>query len=368
MIVPILDLKRQYQNIKEEINESIGRVLESTHFILGPEVKKLEADIAQFCGVRHGIGVANGTDALELVLKALEIGEGDEVITTPFTFFASAEVVSKLGAKPVFVDIDRETYLIDADAIEEKITDKTKAIIPVHIFGQACDMDKIMDIAEKHKLYVVEDSCQAIGAEYKGKKVSSFGIAGCISFYPTKNLGGYGDGGMIVTDNNELADRIRVLRAHGSNVKYYHKDLGYNSRLDEIQAAILNVKFKHLIEWNELRRKHAYRYNEALSGCIETPKEASYEQYHIYHQYTIEVDNRDSFAKQLKDKDIGTIVYYPVPLHLQEVYKDLGHKKGDFPNAESACRKVVSLPISPEMTTEEQDYVIAEVKKCVGAR
>ena len=273
MNIPILDLKRQYHGIKAELNEAMERVMESTHFILGPEVKKLEEDIAQFCGVKHGIGVANGTDALELVLKALDIKEGDEVITTPFTFFASAEIVSKLGAKPVFVDIERDTYLIDVNKIEEKITNRTKAIIPVHIFGQTCDMDKLMDIAERYKLYVIEDSCQAIGSEYKGKKASSYGIAGCFSFYPTKNLWGYGDGVLIVTNNDELNDRIRVLRAHGSKTKYYHKDLGYNSRLDELQAAILNVKFKYLSEWNELRRKHAYRYNEALSGYVETPKE-----------------------------------------------------------------------------------------------
>lgn len=368
MNIPILDLSRQYHNIKTEINEALERVMESTHFILGPEVKKLEEDIAKYCEVKHGIGVANGTDALELVLKALEIGEGDEVITTPFTFFASAEVISKLGAKPVFVDIDRDMYLIDVDKIEEKITNKTKAIIPVHIFGQTCDMGKLMKLAEKHKLYVVEDSCQAIGAEYKGRKVSSFGVAGCFSFYPTKNLGGYGDGGMIVTDNDELADRIRVLRAHGSKIKYYHKDLGYNSRLDELQAAILNVKLKYLNDWNKQRRKHAYRYNDLLSGCVKTPKEAAYEQHHIYHQYTIEVSNRDEFIKLLKEKGIGTMIYYPVPLHMQEVYEDLGYKKGDFPNAEAACGNVVSIPISPEMTIEEQDYVIAEIKKCMGAK
>ncbi len=368
MNIPMLDLKKQFLGIKTEINEALERVMESTHFILGPETKKLEADIASYCGVKHGIGVANGTDALELVLRALGIGEGDEVITTPFTFFASAEVVSKLGAKPVFVDIDRETYLIDVDKIEERITAKTKAIIPVHIFGQACDMEKLIKLAEKYKLYVVEDSCQAIGAEYKGRKVSSFGIAGCFSFYPTKNLGGYGDGGMIVSDNDELVDRIRLLRAHGSKIKYYHKDIGYNSRLDEMQAAILNVKFKYLDGWNKQRRKHAYRYNEMLAGCVKAPREASYDQYHVYHQFTVEVDERAGVIKRLKDKGIGTMIYYPVPLHLQDVYADLEYKKGDFPNAEAACDSVLSIPISPEMTNEEQDYVIAEIKKCMGAK
>ncbi len=368
MIVPVLDLKRQYHNIKEEINEAIGRVLESARFILGPEVLKLEKDMADFCGVKHGIGVANGTDALELVLKALGISEGDEVITTPFTFFASAEVVSKLGAKPVFVDIDKDTYLIDISKIEEKITGRTKAIIPVHIFGQACDMDRLADIAGKHGLYIIEDSCQAVGTGYKGRKVSSFGIAGCFSFYPTKNLGGYGDGGMIVTDNDELAEKIRILRGHGSKVKYYHKDMGYNSRLDELQAAILNVKFKYLNSWNKLRRDHAYRYNELLSGCVKTPGEADYEQYHTYHQYTIELSNRNELRKYLKDEGVGTMIYYPVPLHLQEVYSDLGYKAGDLPNSEEACRNVLSIPISPEMTIEEQDYVADKIKEFLGAK
>lgn len=363
MNIPILDLKKQYQNIKAEINEALERVMESTRFILGPEVNKLESNIAGLCGVNYGIGVANGTDALELTLRALDIGKGDEVITSPFTFFSSAEVVSKLGAVPVFVDIDRDTYLIDADKIEEKITERTKAIIPVHIFGQVCDMDKIVQIAQKYKIYVVEDACQAIGSEYKKRKASSFGVAGCFSFYPTKNLGGYGDGGMIVTDNDELAKKIMMLRAHGSKVKYYYNSIGYNSRLDELQAAILNVKFRYLAEWNESRRHHAYRYNKFLADVIKTPTEALYDQYHVYHQYTVEVDNRVKFEKHLKKNGVGSFVYYPLPLHLQEVYKGLGYKDGDMPNAEDACKKVISLPISPEMTLEEQDYVIQIIRK-----
>lgn len=365
MNIPLLDLQRQYHDLKSEIDKAIERVMESSHFILGPEVKQLEGDIAKLCSVKHGIGVANGTDAIELVLRALNIGEGDEVITTPFTFFASAEVVSKLGAVPVFVDIDRETYLIDVDKIEEKITDRTKAIIPVHVFGQACDMDKIMKIAEKYNLYIVEDACQAIGTEYKGKKVSSFGIAGCFSFFPSKNLGGYGDGGMIVTNDDEIAERIKVLRAHGSNKKYYYSSIGYNSRLDEIQAAILNVKLKYLNEWNGLRRKHAYRYNELLKGFLKTPKEAEYNHYHIYHQYTIELENRIEFERYLKENEIGSCVYYPLPLHLQEVYKSLGYKEGDMPNAEDACKKVISIPISPEMKLDEQDFVIDVIRSFV---
>lgn len=333
--------------------------MESTQFILGPNLKELENKIAAYCNVRYGIGVANGTDALELTLKALNIGEGDEVITTPFTFIASAEVASKVGAKPVFADIDPDTYLIDVDKIEEKITERTKAIIPVHIFGQMCDMDKMMKIAEKHNLYIIEDSCQAIGSEYKGKKSSSFGIAGCFSFYPTKNLGGYGDGGMIVTDDEELAAKLKILRAHGSNPKYYHSMFGYNSRLDELQAAILNVKFKYLDEWNRRRREIAHRYNEKLK--VKVPKEATYEQYHTYHQYTIEVDDRKQFEDYMKANGIGTCIYYPVPLHLQEVYKSLGYKKGDFPNTEKACKRVISIPISPEMTADEQEHVIATI-------
>lgn len=333
--------------------------MESTQFILGPNLKELENRIAAYCNVRYGIGVANGTDALELTLKALNVGEGDEVITTPFTFIASAEVASKVGAKPVFADIDPDTYLIDVDKIEEKITERTKAIIPVHIFGQMCDMDKMMKIAEKHNLYIIEDSCQAIGSEYKGKKSSSFGIAGCFSFYPTKNLGGYGDGGMIVTDDEELAAKLKILRAHGSNPKYYHSMFGYNSRLDELQAAILNVKFKYLDEWNRRRREIAHRYNEKLK--VKVPKEATYGQYHTYHQYTIEVDDRKQFEDYMKANGIGTCIYYPVPLHLQEVYKSLGYKKGDFPNTEKACERVISIPISPEMTADEQEHVIATI-------
>ncbi|MGE5329826.1 MAG: DegT/DnrJ/EryC1/StrS family aminotransferase [Deltaproteobacteria bacterium] len=364
MRVPILDLKSQYINMKEEINESIIEVLEKCQFILGPQVKKIEENISKLCNVKFGIGVANGTDALELTLKALNIGAGDEVITTPFTFFASAEVIAKLGAVPVFVDIERGTYLIDADRIEEKITKNTKAIIPVHLFGQACNMKRIMDIAKKYNLHVVEDSCQAIGSEFEGKKVSSFGDAGCFSFFPTKNLGGYGDGGMIVTDDESLNENIRLLRQHGSNVKYHHSIIGYNSRLDEIQAAILNVKSKYLSDWNQKRRNHAYRYNKYLADIVKTPEEAKdYKQYHVYHQYTIEVEKRDELAKFLKDNEIGTSVYYPVPLHLQEAFKELGYKNGDMPNAEEACNKVISLPISPEMTIEEQDYVIEKVRE-----
>lgn len=363
MNIPLLDLKRQYHNLKSEIDQAIECVLESSHFIQGPQVKELEEQIAAYCGVNYGISVANGTDALELVLRALEIGQGDEVITSPFTFFATAEVISKVGATPVFADIDRDTYLINSKKIEEKISDRTKAIIPVHIFGQPCDMDEIIELARKYDLFIIEDSCQAIGAMYKGKKVSSFGIAGCFSFFPSKNLGGYGDGGMIVTDDEQLASKLKILRQHGSNPKYYHKLIGYNSRLDELQAAILNVKFKYLNEWNELRRKHAYRYNSNLCDFVKKPKEGAYDQYHIYHQYTIEVENRVDFEFYLKRNGIGTCVYYPVPLHLQEVYNYLGYKQGDMPNAEESCSRVISLPISPEMTTKEQDYVIDKINK-----
>ena len=363
--IPILDLKKQYLNIKDEINNAFERVMLSTNFILGPEVKKLENSISNYCGVAHGIGVANGTDALELVLRALNVSVGDEVITTPFTFFASAEVISKLGAVPVFVDINRDTYLIDESKIEEKITERTKAIIPVHLFGQMCDMEKLMDIANKYKLYVIEDACQAIGSEYMSKKSGSFGIAGCFSFYPTKNLGAYGDGGMIVTDNDELAEKVRTLRAHGSSKKYFYNNVGYNSRLDEIQAAILNVKFQYLNDWNSLRRKHAYRYNEMLNKKIKTPIEGMYKQYHTYHQYTIEISDRDIFERYLKDNKVGSCIYYPLPLHLQEVYKDLGYTEGDMPNTEEVYKYVISIPISPEMTQDEQDYIIQKINSFI---
>ncbi|CCJ34289.1 DegT/DnrJ/EryC1/StrS family aminotransferase [Caloramator australicus] len=363
MNIQLLDLLAQYETIKDEIKEAVISTIESGHYILGSQVKKLEEDIAKYCGVKHGIGVANGTDALLLTLKAFGIGEGDEVITSPFTFFASAETISQAGAKPVFVDIDPDTYCIDVDRIEEKITERTKAIIPVHIFGQMVDMDRIMEIAKKHNLIVIEDACQAIGAEYKGKKAGSIGHAACFSFFPTKNLGGYGDGGMVVTNDDAVAERIRMLRFHGSKVKYYHEILGYNSRLDELQAAILNVKFKYLDEWNRKRAEKAEIYNELLKDTsCKLPVARDYNK-HIYHLYIIQHEKRDELIKYLKDNGVATGIYYPVPLHLQNVYKDLGYKEGDLPNAEYASKRTFAIPLYPELTLEQQKYVAEKIKE-----
>ena len=363
MEVKLLDLRAQYETIKDEINNAVISTIESGNYILGPEVKKLEKDIADYCGVKNAIGVASGTDALLLTLRAYGIGEGDEVITTPFTFFASAETVSMLGAKPVFADIDKDTYCIDANKIEEKITEKTKAIIPVHIFGQPCDMDKIMEIAKRHNLIVIEDACQAIGSEYKGKRAGSMGNAGCFSFFPTKNLGGYGDGGMVVTNDDEIADEIRLLRVHGMRPKYHHLVLGYNSRLDEIQAAVLNVKLKYLDGWNNKRAEKAEIYNELLKGTkCKTPFKADYAK-HIYHLYIIQHEKRDELISYLKENGVATGIYYPIPLHLQKAYESLGYKEGDFPIAEHASKRTLAIPFYPEIDRKTQEYVADLIKK-----
>lgn len=356
-MIPILDLKAQYASIEKEVDEAIKRVLRSGQFILGPEVEALEKEVAALCGCKFGIGVASGTDSLRLTLVALEIGPGDEVITTPFTFIATASCILHCGATPVFVDIDPRTFNIDPDKIEKAITKKTKAIIPVHLYGQPAEMDKIMAIARAYNLYVIEDAAQAIGARYKGKPVGQFGIAGCLSFFPTKNLGAYGDGGMVVTNDADLAERIDILRKHGSKKKYNAEMLGFNSRLDEIQAAILRVKFRYLEEWTQARRRIAYRYNEGLKHLpIITPLESP-DVYHIYHQYTIRIKERDSLMSYLKDVGIATMVYYPVPIHLQKLFDFLPYKEGDFTEAETASNEVLSLPMYPELPVERQDLI-----------
>jgi dTDP-4-amino-4,6-dideoxygalactose transaminase len=364
MKVPMLDLTIQYQQLKEEINTAVQQVMENAHFILGPNVKKLEQDIAAYSRVKHGVGVGNGSDALHIALMACGVGEGDEVITTAFTFFATAGAIARAGAKPVFVDIDPVTFNIDPTLIEEKITEKTKAIIPVHLYGQTADMDPIIEIARKYNLYIIEDAAQAIGAEYKGRKVGELGDVACYSFFPTKNLGAYGDGGMAVTDNDDLAEKMRVIRVHGSKPKYYHHVLGYNSRLDEMQAAILNVKFPRLDNWNRLRREKANKYtqllNEKLSDVVVTPVEAE-GRYHIYHQYTIRVEKRDELQKYLAEQGVSTMVYYPKPLHLQPVFAHLGYKEGDLPHTEQATLEVLSLPMFPELTDEQQEYVVSKI-------
>lgn len=356
-MIPMVDLKKQMLDIKEEILEVLSDILESSQFVLGPKVRELEEKIAQYHGVKEAVGVASGTDALHLSLKASGIGKGDEVITTPFTFFATAEAILYTGAEPVFVDIELETFNIDASLIESKITKKTKAIIPVHMFGYPVDMQRIKSIAEKYNLKVIEDCAQAFGASINGKKVGSFGNAGCFSFYPSKNLGAYGDGGMITLNDRDVGDEIRRLRNHGSKASYIHSTVGFNSRLDEIQAGILLVKFKRIDEYNLLRRKKAGIYTKLLcSGKLTCPSERT-GFYHVYHQYTIMTPKRDEIQKRLKEKEIASTVYYPLPCHLQEPLKYLGLKEGDFPYAERASKEVLSLPIYPEIEDSEVEHI-----------
>ncbi len=361
-----LDLTKQYNNIKQEIDQAVHNVLDSGVFIGGEEVKQLEKEMADFCESKQAISVNSGTDALFLSLMALGVKSGDEVITTPFTFIATAEVIVNLGAKPVFVDIEPATFNIDPAKIENKITDKTKAIIIVHLFGQMVDMDKITEMAKKHNLFVIEDAAQAIGAQYKGKKAGSFGDVGCFSFFPTKNLGCFGDGGAITTSNQELADKIRLIKNHGSSPKEKYLNLvsGVNSRLDSIQAAILRVKLKYLNDWNKQRKQNALYYNQELKGVgdITVPVIAQ-EREHIFHQYTIKTKQRDALKDFLKEKDIPAMVYYLLCLHLQPAFKYLGYKQGDFPEAEKASEQVLSLPIYAELTAEERKEVVETIKK-----
>ena len=373
--IKFLDLTAQYKSIKKEIDAAIKRVLESGRFIGGEEVENFEKEIAKFCGIKYAIGVNSGTDALFLSLKALGIGLGDEVITTPFTFIATAEVIANLGAKPVFVDIDPKTFNIDPSKIEKAITKKTKAIIPVHLFGQMADMNEIMRIARKYKLYVIEDAAQAIGAtqkfeirnsKFEIRSAGSVGDLGCFSFFPSKNLGAYGDGGMVITNNKKLAEKIKLLRNHGSSPKekYLNLILGTNSRLDVIQAAILRVKLKYLPEWSKKRAEKADYYNKNLKGVGDIiPPSIGEGRNHIFHQYTIRTKSREKLQKYLKEKDIPTMIYYPLPLHLQPAFKYLGYKRGDFPEAEKAAKEVLSLPIYPEISKKNQNYIIQKIKE-----
>ncbi len=365
-MIPILDSKRQYAEIGAEVEKAVCDVLRSGSYILGPNTKALEKELAEFLGVNYTVGLNSGTDALHLALRALDIGHGDEVITTAFTFVATTEAIGIVGAKPVFVDINPDTFNIDPDKIEAAITPKTKAIIPVHLYGQPCEMDKIMDIAKRHNLRVIEDCCQAIGATYKGQMVGSFGDFGCLSFYPTKNLGGMGDGGLIMTNSEKLRDRVVALRNHGGAVRYYHDEIGVNSRLDEIQSAILRVKLPHVKEWNEKRRAHAAYYNKLFADCkdVATPVEAD-NTYCVYHQYTVKVPNRDEVHKMLQERGIGAMLYYPVPLHLQKVHAYLGVGKGSLPNTEKDTELVISLPMFPEITEEEQRTVANTLIDCI---
>lgn len=366
--IPLIDLQASYASISEELLRAAEEVLSSGHYINGPQVQAFEEELAQYLNVPYAVGVANGTDALMLTLDALGVGPGDEVITSPFTFFASAEVISRVGATPVFVDVNPDTYLIDTKCIERAITPRTKAIIPVHIFGQMADMDAVNDIAMRHGLHVVEDACQALGADYNGKQAGSLGTAGCFSFFPTKNLGGFGDGGIVVTHDAELARTIRMLRVHGSNPKYYHARVGYNSRLDELQASLLRVKLRRLNEWTDVRRQKVKQYEEGLSQLpITLPTELDYGK-HAYHLYIIETDQREQLMAHLKEQGIDSGVYYPVPLHLQEVYRPLEYSEGDLPHAEQASVRCMALPLFPELTQQDQQYIIDAVTQFFKGR
>ena len=358
--------KRQYKQTGAQIEEAVTRVLRSGAYILGEENKKLEASLSKFIDTNYAVALNSGTDALHLALRALNIGAGDEVISVAFTFVATTEAIGIVGATPVFVDIDENTFNMDASKIEEKITPRTKAIIPVHLYGQPCDMDTIMAVAKKHNLHVIEDCCQAIGAKYKGQMVGTFGDIGCYSFYPTKNLGGMGDGGMLVTNSENIKNRVLALRNHGGAIRYHHDEIGINSRLDEIQAAILNVKLQYINEWNEKRRENAYYYNELLKDYpeIQTPTELD-NTYCVYHQYTVKVPNRDAVHKMLQERGIGAMIYYPIPLHLQKVHAHLGWGEGTLPCTEKDTKLVMSLPMFPELTKEEQQTVVKTLVECV---
>lgn len=362
-MIPVVDLRAQYAALESEIDCAIKEVLRSTEFILGPAVCDLEKQVAAYCDCSCGLGVGSGTDALSLALSALGIGPGHEVITTPFTFIATANTISHCGAKPVFVDIHPQTYNIEPAAIETAITERTKAIVPVHLYGQPADMGPIMDLAEQHGLYVIEDAAQAIGARIKGRRVGSIGHAGCLSFYPTKNLGAYGDGGMVVTNDVALAEKIDILRRQGGKKKYHAEVLGFNSRLDSLQAAILRVKLMHLDAWNEARRQVACHYNEMLAALpITTPFESRHV-YHVYHQYTIRAPERDALLAYLNERGIGAKIYYPVPLHSQKAYAGLGYGPNSLPVAEAVSREALSLPMYPELTKEQQEKVASALKE-----
>ena len=393
MNIPLIDLKAQYKSIAEDLDRVTKEVLSSASYIMGKKVTEFEKEFAEYIGVKHAISVGNGTDALVIALKSLGIGAGDEVITTPFTFFATAETISAVGAIPVFVDVENDTFNIDPAKIEEKITKKTKAIIPVHIFGQSAKMDEINEIAKKHNLKVIEDACQAVGSKYKGKMIGNLGDVACFSFFPTKNLGCAGDGGMLVTDDDKVATIAKALRTHGSGengqkaynllnniteevktvknaddtvynpLKYYNYLIGYNTRLDAIQAAILSVKLTHIDNWNAKRREISKIYDEKLKDTDLVTPFISEENEAVYHMYILQSENREAMLNKLKEKGVATGVYYPVPLHLQKVYKDLGYKEGDMPVSEYLSHRTFAIPVYPELTEAETNYIIESIKE-----
>lgn len=360
MRVPLLDLHAQYQGLREELLAAVTRVMDSQRFVLGDEGRALEAEIAEYCQTKFAIGCASGSDALLLALMALDVKAGDEVITTPFSFFATASAVARLGARPVFVDIDPLTYNLQTDAVANAITPQTKAIMPVHLYGQCADMNELIKIAERHRIPIVEDAAQAIGAEDAGRRAGSLGTIGCFSFYPTKNLGGAGDGGIVTTNDPNLATRLRTLRVHGGAVEYHHAEVGINSRLDELQAAVLRVKLTHLDRWSDKRRENAARYNAMLEtiDAVAIPFVRSGVR-HIFHQYVVRIPkHRDALVKHLVDNGVGTGIYYPVPLHMQTCFLYLGYRQGNFPEAERAARETLALPVYPELSETQQRKVV----------
>ena len=370
MHVPLLDLQAQYASLRDEVRFAVERVLDSQRFVLGDEVRKLESSIASYTQSKHAIGCASGSDAVLLALMALDIGAGDEVITTPFTFFATGAAITRLGARPAFVDIDPSSYNLDTSQVADAITDRTKALLPVHLYGQCTEMDFLLELSEHHGIPIVEDAAQAIGATDRAadeeRQAGSMGAVGCFSFYPTKNLGGAGDGGILTTNDDDLAQRLRRLRTHGGANEYEHSEVGVNSRLDELQAAVLNVKFPYLDNWSNERARKAMVYDEQLLDGMSyelIPPSCREEARHIYHQYVIRVpSHRDALMEHLKQHGVGTKVYYPIPLHRQECFAYLGYKEGEFPESERAARETLALPIYPELTETQQAYVIETIK------
>lgn len=367
-MISLVDLKAQYRQIKREVDTAIKSVIVKTDFILGEEVEKFENEFASFCGVKYGIGLDTGISALELGMRALGLGTDDEVLTPANSFIASSSAISFTGAKPVLVDCDSKTYNIDVEDIEKKITAKTKAIMPVHLYGQVADMDKIMALAKKHKLFVIEDACQAHGAKYKDKRAGSFGDFAAFSFYPGKNLGAYGDGGMLVTNNKKLYETVKMMRNYGrkDNEKYRHLCLAWNRRLDTIQAAVLRVKLQYLDKWNNLRRKHALLYNNLLKNLDVITPYAMEKGNHVYHMYVIRTKKRDQLREFLIKKGISTGIHYPIPIHLQPAYKDLGCKKGDFPITEKCAQEILSLPMFPELKESQIRFIVRQIKAFFG--
>ena len=367
MKVPLIDLQAQFVSIRDQVREAVDRVFETQMFVMGPEVAALESEVAAYCQTTEAIGCASGSDALLLAFMALNVGPGDEVITTPFSFFATASAIARLGARPIFVDIDPLTYNLNIERIAAAVTSHTRVVLPVHLYGQCADMDQLLELCKAKGLILIEDAAQAIGAEDRGRRAGSIGLAGCFSFYPTKNLGAAGDAGIITTSDSDFATRVRRLRVHGGLTEYQHVEVGINSRIDAIQAAVLRAKLPHLDGWSNARAKKAEVYSHLLEGAklnfrVDPPFIKSGTR-HIFHQYVIRVpDYRDALMEYLKTRDVATKVYYPIPLHLQECFKYLGYKEGDFPEAEKAARETFALPLFPELTAEQQEYVVNSIK------